>query len=53
MDQATHNRIVSFIWGIADDVLRDLFRPLVVSCGTQQSKSRSSWSPVGMWAGCV
>ena len=25
MDQATHNRIVSFIWGIADDVLRDLF----------------------------
>ncbi len=29
------------------------FGPLVVSCGTQQSKSRSSWSPVGMWAGCV
>ena len=26
MDQATHNKIVSFIWGIADDVLRDLFR---------------------------
>ena len=26
MDQATHNRIVSFIWAIADDVLRDLFR---------------------------
>ena len=26
MDQATHNNIVSFIWGIADDVLRDLFR---------------------------
>ncbi len=26
MDQATHNRIDSFIWGIADDVLRDLFR---------------------------
>src|SRR6266496_3686949 len=26
MDQATHNRIVSFIWGIADDVLRDLFK---------------------------
>src|SRR5712692_1214835 len=26
VDQATHNRIVSFIWGIADDVLRDLFR---------------------------
>jgi len=25
MDQATHNRIVSFIWGIADDVLRDLY----------------------------
>ena len=23
MDQATHNKIVSFIWGIADDVLRD------------------------------
>ena len=26
MDQATHNLIVSFLWGIADDVLRDLFR---------------------------
>ena len=26
MDQAIHNKIVSFIWGIADDVLRDLFR---------------------------
>ncbi len=26
MDQATHNRIVSFLWGIADDVLRDLFK---------------------------
>ena len=25
MDQATHNKIVSFIWGIADDVLRDLY----------------------------
>lgn len=26
MDQVSHNKIVSFIWGIADDVLRDLFR---------------------------
>jgi type I restriction enzyme M protein len=26
MDQATHNRIVSFLWSIADDVLRDLFK---------------------------
>jgi len=26
MDQAIHNRIVSFIWSIADDVLRDLFK---------------------------
>jgi type I restriction enzyme M protein len=26
MDQATHNKIVNFIWGIADDVLRDLFK---------------------------
>lgn len=26
MDQVTHNRIVSFLWGIADDVLRDLFK---------------------------
>ena len=26
MDQATHNKIVSFIWGIGDDVLRDLFK---------------------------
>ena len=25
MDQAAHNKIVSFIWCIADDVLRDLF----------------------------
>jgi type I restriction enzyme M protein len=25
MNQAAHNKIVSFIWGIADDVLRDLF----------------------------
>ena len=26
MDQTAHNKIVSFIWGIADDVLRDLFK---------------------------
>ena len=26
LDQATHNKIVSYIWGIADDVLRDLFK---------------------------
>lgn len=26
MNQAMHNKIVSFIWGIADDVLRDLFK---------------------------
>ncbi len=26
MDQAIHNKIVSFIWNIADDVLRDLFK---------------------------
>jgi hypothetical protein len=26
VDQATHNKIVSFIWGIADDVLHDLFK---------------------------
>jgi type I restriction enzyme M protein len=26
VDQATHNKIVSFVWGIADDVLRDLFK---------------------------
>src|SRR5947209_8319998 len=25
MDHAQHNQIVNFIWGIADDVLRDLF----------------------------
>jgi type I restriction enzyme M protein len=25
MDQATHNKLVSFIWNIADDVLRDVF----------------------------
>src|ERR1700682_1197951 len=26
MDQATHSKIVAFLWGIADDVLRDLFK---------------------------
>jgi type I restriction enzyme M protein len=26
VDQTTHNKIVSFIWAIADDVLRDLFK---------------------------
>ena len=26
MNQATHNKIISFIWSIADDVLRDLFK---------------------------
>jgi hypothetical protein len=26
MDQGTHNKIVSFLRGIADDVLRDLFK---------------------------
>src|ERR1035437_8591896 len=26
MDQTTHNKVVSFLWGIADDVLRDLFK---------------------------
>jgi len=26
VDQATYNKILSFIWGIADDVLRDLFK---------------------------
>jgi type I restriction enzyme M protein len=26
MDQATHNKIISFVCGIADDVLRDLFK---------------------------
>jgi len=25
MDSATHNAIVNFVWGIADDVLRDLY----------------------------
>ncbi|MCY4311593.1 MAG: type I restriction-modification system subunit M N-terminal domain-containing protein [Rhodospirillaceae bacterium] len=25
MDQASHNKIVSFIWSIADDCLRDVF----------------------------
>lgn len=25
MDHTTHNQIVSFIWGIADDVLRDIY----------------------------
>jgi type I restriction enzyme M protein len=26
VDQETQNNIVSFIWGIADDALRDLFK---------------------------
>ena len=25
MDHAQHNQIVNFIWGIADDVLRDVY----------------------------
>ena len=25
MDHSTHNKIVSFIWSIADDCLRDVF----------------------------
>ncbi len=25
MESSQHNKIVSFIWGIADDVLRDLY----------------------------
>ena len=25
MDQAQHNQIVNFIWGIADDILRDVY----------------------------
>ena len=25
MEQATHSTIVNFIWGIADDVLRDIY----------------------------
>ncbi len=25
MDSTTHNAIVNFVWGIADDVLRDLY----------------------------
>ena len=25
MNSVTHSKIVSFIWGIADDVLRDLY----------------------------
>ena len=33
MDQATHNKIVSFIWGIADDVLRDVFVRSIVRGG--------------------
>ena len=27
MDQAQHNQIVNFIWGIADDILRDVYGP--------------------------
>lgn len=26
MDQATHSKIVSFLWRTADDILRDLFK---------------------------
>jgi len=28
VDQATHDEIVSFLWGIADDVLREPLRTL-------------------------
>ncbi len=46
MDNQVHNSIVSFIWGIADDCLRDVYvrgkyrdviLPMTV-CGSQQRK---------------
>jgi transposase len=30
MNQAVHNKLVSFIWSIADDCLRDVILPMVV-----------------------
>ena len=41
MDQATHNKIVSFIWGIADDVLRDLC-PTHAMLGSTTTPPRSA-----------
>lgn len=47
MNQTTHNKIVSFIWGIADDVLRDLFKRGKYPGGTgsqiQRRQQRESW----------
>jgi hypothetical protein len=55
MDQVTHNKIVSFIWGIADDVLRDLFKrgkypdvillSPVTSKGTTRGRNRGVQNP--------
>lgn len=42
MDQATHNKIVSFIWGIADDVLRDQCFPDLAIVSTLSTQL--SWS---------
>ena len=33
MDNQVHNQIVSFIWGIADDCLRDVYVVLVYNYG--------------------
>lgn len=53
MDQATHNKIVSFIWGIADDVLRDLFKrgkypdvilPMCVVKAVGNRRSLAEWT---------
>ena len=32
MDHSAHNKLVSFIWSIADDCLRDVILPMVLLC---------------------
>jgi hypothetical protein len=52
MDHAIHNSIINFIWGIADDVLRDVYirgkyrdviLPMVVTW-PQRRSSRRQWN---------
>ena len=46
MDQATHNKIVSFIWGIADDVLRDAWvKQDATKIGYEVSFTRHFYKP--------
>ena len=50
MGQATYNKIISFIWGIEDDVLCDLFerggKPFRSSQNSQSNTKAITWLEV-------